>query len=84
MLPESWQKKLVDLNVEELKDEELDWADYVFLSSMYVQKDVITSYSIHYTKLYDHVKLLIYSREVDSLPYLVSPYNLMPKVIIIA
>ena len=38
MLPDDWQKKLVDLNIEELKNEELEWADYVFLSSMYVQK----------------------------------------------
>ncbi len=42
MLPESWQKKLVDLNIEELKNEQLEWADYVFLSSMYVQKDSVS------------------------------------------
>jgi radical SAM superfamily enzyme YgiQ (UPF0313 family) len=41
MLPGSWQKKLVDLNIEELKNEELQWADYVFLSSMYVQKESV-------------------------------------------
>ena len=38
MLPEKWQKKLVDLNVEELTDEDLKWADMVFLSAMIVQK----------------------------------------------
>ncbi|WP_347840355.1 B12-binding domain-containing radical SAM protein [uncultured Draconibacterium sp.] len=38
MLPENWQRKLVDLNIEELRNETLEWADYVFLSSMYVQK----------------------------------------------
>jgi radical SAM superfamily enzyme YgiQ (UPF0313 family) len=38
MLPEKWQKKLVDLNVESLKDEHLAWADMVFLSAMIVQK----------------------------------------------
>ena len=41
MLPVSWQKKLIDLNIEELKNEDLDWADYVFLSSMYVQKESV-------------------------------------------
>jgi radical SAM superfamily enzyme YgiQ (UPF0313 family) len=38
MLPDEWQKKLVDLNVESLEDEQLDWADMVFLSAMIVQK----------------------------------------------
>jgi radical SAM superfamily enzyme YgiQ (UPF0313 family) len=39
MLPDSWQKKLVDLNVEPLSDEQLAWADIVFLSAMIVQKE---------------------------------------------
>jgi len=38
MLPENWNKKLVDLNIEVLEDSDLEWADYVFLSGMYVQK----------------------------------------------
>ncbi len=42
MLPGNWEKKLVDLNIEELKNEELEWADYVFLSSMYVQKESVS------------------------------------------
>lgn len=42
MLPESWQKKLVDLNIEELENNALEWADYVFLSSMYVQKESVS------------------------------------------
>ncbi len=41
MLPEGWQKKLIDLNVEELKNKDLEWADYVFLSGMYVQKQSV-------------------------------------------
>ncbi|MBD3290547.1 B12-binding domain-containing radical SAM protein, partial [candidate division KSB1 bacterium] len=36
MLPDDWQKKLVDLNVTDLKDDDLEWADYVFLSGMNV------------------------------------------------
>lgn len=39
MLPDSWEKRLVDMNVESLSDEDIEWADMVFLSAMIVQKD---------------------------------------------
>lgn len=39
MLPGSWEKRLVDLNVRQLQDEDLLWADYVFISAMIAQKD---------------------------------------------
>ncbi len=41
MLPENWQKKLVDMNIEKLEDKDLEWADHIFLSGMYVQKDSV-------------------------------------------
>ncbi len=41
LLPKNWQKKLIDLNVEKLKDEDIKWADYVFTSAMIVQKESI-------------------------------------------
>ncbi len=39
MLPDSWEKRLVDLNVRALRDEDLLWADYVFISAMVAQKN---------------------------------------------
>jgi radical SAM superfamily enzyme YgiQ (UPF0313 family) len=39
MLPADWEKRLVDMNVKNLKDEDIDWADMVFISGMIVQKD---------------------------------------------
>ncbi len=38
MLPEEWNKRLVDLNIQPLRDSDLEWADYVFLSAMVVQR----------------------------------------------
>jgi radical SAM superfamily enzyme YgiQ (UPF0313 family) len=41
MLPEKWQKKLVDMNISPLLAKDIKWADYVFLSAMYVQKESV-------------------------------------------
>lgn len=38
MLPKEWQLRLVDLNVRPLYDDEIRWADYVFIGGMSVQK----------------------------------------------
>ncbi len=37
MLPEDWERKLVDLNIRPLKDSEIQRADYVFIGAMSVQ-----------------------------------------------
>jgi radical SAM superfamily enzyme YgiQ (UPF0313 family) len=39
LLPVEWEKRLVDLNVEELTDGQLRWADFVFLGGMSVQAE---------------------------------------------
>lgn len=39
MLPSEWEKRLVDLNATSLPQEDLAWADYVFVSAMIVQRD---------------------------------------------
>jgi len=41
MLPDEWKKKLVDMNETSLTDEDLKWADYVFISAMVVQKNSV-------------------------------------------
>ncbi len=38
MMPVEWSKRLIDLNVEKLTDEDLAWADYAFISAMVVQR----------------------------------------------
>ena len=37
MLPEDWNKKLIDTNANSLEDKDILWADYVFISAMSVQ-----------------------------------------------
>jgi len=41
MLPNEWEKKLVDMNVSQLTDEDISWADFVFISAMVVQRDSV-------------------------------------------
>jgi radical SAM superfamily enzyme YgiQ (UPF0313 family) len=43
MLPGDWEKRLVDLNVTELKDKDLKWADFVFISAMAVQRESVNA-----------------------------------------
>jgi radical SAM superfamily enzyme YgiQ (UPF0313 family) len=38
MLPREWQKRLIDMNTDSIRDRDLDWADYLFISAMTVQK----------------------------------------------
>jgi radical SAM superfamily enzyme YgiQ (UPF0313 family) len=41
MLPSDWEKRLVDLNVTDLTEGDLKWADYVFISAMIVQRESV-------------------------------------------
>ena len=39
LLPEAWNKRLVDVNVNDLQDGQIAWADMVFIGAMLVQAD---------------------------------------------
>jgi radical SAM superfamily enzyme YgiQ (UPF0313 family) len=39
LLPQSWERRLVDLNVQSLKSRDIEWADMIFATAMLVQKD---------------------------------------------
>ncbi len=41
ILPDHFNKKLIDMNVKALKDRDIQWADYVFISAMVLQKDSV-------------------------------------------
>jgi len=38
MLPEEWDLRLVDMNIERLKDSDLEWAECVMISAMSIQR----------------------------------------------
>ncbi len=39
LLPSSWERRLVDMNVESLESSDIEWADMVFATAMLVQKE---------------------------------------------
>jgi radical SAM superfamily enzyme YgiQ (UPF0313 family) len=41
IFPKDWDIRLVDLNVHKLRDSDLQWADYVFISAMLIQKQSV-------------------------------------------
>jgi len=43
LLPSTWNKRLVDTNVERLRDHDLAWADVVLLSGMHIQRDSLVA-----------------------------------------
>ena len=56
LLPKDWNIKLVDMNTDPLKDEDLIWADMVFISSMLVQRDSTMKF---YKGLKNLIRLLL-------------------------
>ncbi len=72
MLPKTWQKKLVDMNVTSLTTKDILWADYVFISAMYIQKEsvnhVISECIEHNVKI------------VAGGPLFTQEYNNYPKI----
>jgi len=51
MLPKNWNLRLIDLNIRNLSEKDILWADYVMISAMIVQKnsvlDIIQKCSVH-------------------------------------
>ncbi|HVU46744.1 MAG TPA: radical SAM protein [Terracidiphilus sp.] len=43
LLPRDWKKRLVDTNVEKLRERDLEWADVVLLSGMHIQHEPLVA-----------------------------------------
>lgn len=41
LLPKSWERRLVDLNVRSLRSSDIEWADIAFVTGMLVQKESV-------------------------------------------
>ncbi len=41
MLPKSWEKRLVDLNLSALQSSDIQWADFVLISAMNIQRESV-------------------------------------------
>lgn len=72
MLPSTWQKKLVDMNVSKLDEMDIKWADYVFISAMYIQKESVSRVIAECLKW--HTKI------VAGGPLFTQEYNNYPQV----
>jgi len=70
MLPSGWKKKLVDMNVSPLHTADILWADYVFISAMYIQKESVSG--IIEECLKHKVKIVaggpLFTQEFDNYP----------------
>lgn len=70
MLPKKWNKKLVDLNVTSLHSDDIAWADFVFISAMYIQKESVNKVLEECSK--NKVKVVaggpLFTQEYDKYP----------------
>lgn len=41
LLPSTWEKRLVDMNVKTLQEDDIDWTDMIFISAMAVQRQSV-------------------------------------------
>ena len=38
ILPRQWETKLIDMTTTKLRDKDIKWADYVFITAMHIQR----------------------------------------------
>lgn len=43
LLPDAWERRLIDVNVRPLKESDIEWADMIFATAMLIQKDSLHS-----------------------------------------
>jgi radical SAM superfamily enzyme YgiQ (UPF0313 family) len=70
MLPVNWNKRLVDMNIGPIKNSDLQWADFVFMSAMDIQRKSVSEV-IHLCKE-QNVKIVaggpLFTAEYETFP----------------
>ncbi len=72
MLPSTWEKRLVDMNITALRTCDIQWADYVFISAMYIQKESVNKVIAECKKLNKKI--------VAGGPLFTQEYNNYPQI----
>jgi hypothetical protein len=72
MLPSSWDKILADSNITSLRSSYIEWADYVFMSAMYIQKESVNTVILECKKFSKKI--------VDDGPLFTQEYSLYPQI----
>jgi len=70
MLPDGWNKRLVDLNIQGLKSRDIQWADLVFISAMNVQRSSVNEV-VHQVKSFGKTVVAggpLFTGENDQFP----------------
>jgi radical SAM superfamily enzyme YgiQ (UPF0313 family) len=72
MLPSTWEKKLVDLNITNLYSNDIEWADYVFISATYIQRESVKKIILECKKFNKKI--------VAGGPLFTQEYSLYPQI----
>ncbi len=70
LLPDEWNKKLIDLNLTTLKPVDIEWADYIFISAINVQTEYVKK-AIRECKRYGKIIVAggpLFTHEHDKFP----------------
>lgn len=70
MLPETWNRKLIDQNIKKITQKDLEWADMVFISAMSIQEKTVRKL-IHRCKEIDKPVVAggpLFSEDPDKFP----------------
>ncbi|MBI2450583.1 MAG: DUF4070 domain-containing protein [Candidatus Nealsonbacteria bacterium] len=51
LLPQDWEKRIIDLNIGDFSGKDLQWADLIFISAMALQKESVWEIIYHAKKL---------------------------------
>jgi hypothetical protein len=79
MLPDEWQKRLVDMNTANLTNKDIQWADYVFIGAMAIQKESVRETGARRQKLESWREDLFLPQSLKIILMLITWYSMKPR-----